>query len=371
MRINNTDRVSFYEKQMALLLGSEMSGRCFLVFILILSSFLGLQGYAADTAVVLMYHRFGEDRYPETSIKIEQFESQLELLKREGFSVVGLSDLLNSLTKGEPLPPNAVVITIDDAYRSIFEVAYPRLREYGFPFTVFVSTDAVDSRFPAYLSWDQMTEMARGGATYANHGASHISMITRLDGESDEDRINRVVEDVKKGRARLSNELRPIPNAFAYPYGEFDGKIAEELQKMGYVCFGQHSGAVGPDSDQRAIPRFAVAEAYADIDEFRIKVRSLPMPVAALTPREPVVTENPPEIEVTLGEGNIRTGELTCFVGGQGRVPIRWIEEDKRFSVVPKQALGPGRHRVNCTVPRNDGRYYWFSHPWFVESSGE
>jgi len=349
---------------------TSMGRQYLLVFILILSGFSGVPALADDSAVVLMYHRFGEDRYPETNIKLEQLEAQLELLKKESCSVVPLSKLLAALTNGESLPPSAVVITIDDAYRSIYEIAYPKLRQYGFPFTVFVATDPVDNGLPAYMNWEQMREMASSGASFANHGASHLSMITRLEGESDDARITRVLADVAKGRQRLSEELEPVPNVFAYPYGEYDSTIAAQLQKMGYICFGQQSGAVGPGSDRRVLPRFAIAEAYADIDEFRVKVKSLPMPVEALTPWEPVVSDNRPEIDITLGETDARLGELACFVGGQGRVPVRWIEAGKRFAVGPQRPLGAGRQRVNCTVPRNDGRYLWFSHPWFVRAPG-
>lgn len=337
---------------------------CFVLFILFDAS-----SRASGTAVVLMYHRFGEDRYPETSIQISQFEAQLELLKNEGFCLVPLSSLVSALTEEEPLPPKAVVITIDDAYRSIYEVAYPRLRAYGFPFTVFVATEPVDKGFSAYMTWEQMREMEGGGATFANHGTGHLSMIDRLKGESEEDRITRVVEDVTNGQKRLSEELRPIAGVFAYPYGEFDGRIAERLRKMGYICFGQHSGALNSGSDRRALPRFPISEAYSDIDEFRIKISSLPLPVDVLNPWEPVVNQTFPEIRVTLGESEACFSRLSCFVGGQGRVPIRWIEAGKKFSVVPQDRLTPGRHQVNCTVQRNDGRYFWFSHPWFVKSS--
>lgn len=341
-----------------------------MVFILIVSGFFNFPAWADDSAVVLMYHRFGEDRYPETNIRTEQFEAQLEVLNKEGYSVVPLSKLIASLTSGESLPPNAVVITIDDAYRSIYEIAYQRLRQYGFPFTVFVATDPVDKGLPAYMTWEQMREMASGGSTFANHGASHVSMITKLKGESDDGRLTRVLADVEKGRKRFAEQLEPLPNVFSYPYGEYDSKIAEQLRKAGYICFGQHSGPVGPRSDRRALPRFAIAEAYADIDEFRTKINSLPMPVEALTPWEPVVRNTRPEIEITLGRTEARLAELACFVGGQGRVPVRWIEAGKRFRVGPQHPLGTGRQRVNCTAPRNDGRYLWFSHPWFVSAPG-
>ena len=338
-------------------------------FILTLTGFAGIPALADDSAVVLMYHRFGENRYPATNIKVEQFEAQLALLENEDFSVVPLADLLAALTDGKSLPPKTVVITIDDAYRSVYEVAYPLLQRYGFPFTVFVATEPVDTGLPDYMSWDQMREMARNGASFANHGASHNSAIERLEGESDKDRIKRVLADVGQGRTRLAEELEPVPNVFAYPYGEYDGTIAELLQTAGYICFGQQSGAVGSGSDLRALLRFPVAEAYADIGEFRVKVNSLPMPVEALIPWEPVTSDTRPEITITLGETDAHLGKLACFVGGQGRVPVRWIAEGKRFAVRPERPLAAGRQRLNCTAPRNDGRYLWFSHPWFVVAS--
>jgi peptidoglycan/xylan/chitin deacetylase (PgdA/CDA1 family) len=264
------------------------------------------------------------------------------------------------------LPPKAVVITIDDAYRSIYEVAYPIFQQYGFPFTVFVATDPVDYALPAYMNWGQMREMAGKGVTFANHGASHCSAITKLKNESDFDRITRVIADFRKGRNRLGQELTPLPNVFAYPYGEYDSKVSGLLLKEGYISFGQQSGAVGSESDPRALPRFPMAEAFADIDEFRVKVNSLPMPVKKVTPWEPVVNDARPEIELTLSETLERVNELACFISSRGRVKVRWIEKGRRFSVHPPRDLGAGRQRVNCTVPRNDGRYYWFSHPWFV-----
>jgi peptidoglycan/xylan/chitin deacetylase (PgdA/CDA1 family) len=323
---------------------------------------------AADSAVALMYHRFGENEHPETNIRIEQFEQQLELLRTGGFSVIPLADLIQALRAGKPLPPKAVVITIDDAYRSIHDIAFPRLQQYGFPFTVFVATDGVDQGFSAYMSWEQMRAMAKHGVTFANHGAGHVSTIARLEGESDDDRIRRVLADIDKGRQRLTQELQPQPEVFAYPYGEFDSKIANRLLDLGYVSFGQHSGAIGRDSDPRALPRFPVAEAFADMQEFGVKISSLPLPVVDVAPWEPVVSEAHPEIAVTLGDPDAAMDQFACFVGGQGRVPVRWIGENRTFTVRPQRPLGPGRHRVNCTVPGKDGRFYWYSHPWFVQA---
>ena len=335
--------------------------------VFVLLAFPGAPLLAADSAVVLMYHRFGEDRYPSTSIRIDQFEAQLEYLKEQHYAVVPLATVLGTMNAGSEMPERAVAITIDDAYRSVYDVAYPRFRQYGFPFTVFVNTDAVDERQPAYMSWAQMRDMAKHGASYANHGASHISFIEIRDGETDDDRLERVRADVEKGWRRLSEELVPLPGAFAYPYGEYDTSTAALMRQLGYICFGQQSGAVGPHSDPRALPRFPMAEAYGDIAQFRTKVASLPLPVTSVDPWNPVVRTTSPSVTISLAPSDGRLDELACFVGGQGRVGVDWQEKYRRFSVGPESPLGRGRQRVNCTAPRNDGRYLWFSHPWVVQ----
>jgi peptidoglycan/xylan/chitin deacetylase (PgdA/CDA1 family) len=322
---------------------------------------------ASDSAVVLMYHRFGEDRYPSTNIRVEQLDAQLEHLRDGGYAVIPMADLVAALTDGRPLPDRAVVLTVDDAYRSVYEVAFPRLRSFGFPFTVFVATDPVDDRLPDYMTWDQMREMAAAGVTFANHGASHMSLIERRDGENDTDWRARVRADLEKGRRRLSEELDPLETVFAYPYGEYDTVTASIARDMGYLAFGQQSGAVGPSSDRRALPRYPMAEAFADPEEFRTKVASRPMPVSAVEPWDPVVTTPRPSLVVTLDASDAELDRLACFVSDQGRVEVEWLEPGQRFRVVPASDLGTGRQRVNCTAPRPDGRFEWFSHPWIVQ----
>lgn len=326
---------------------------------------------AGNGAVVLMYHRFGEDRYPATNTRVDQFEAQLAHLQEAGYAVVPLGQLLQALDGGAELPERAVAITVDDAYLSVYREAYPRLKARGWPFTVFVASDPVDQGLPAYMSWDQMREMQAHGAAFANHGAAHASLLEGWRAGDPADRLARVRADVEQGARRLAEELAPLPGAFAYPYGEYDTATAKLLRDMGYVSFGQQSGAVWVDSDRRALPRFPMAEAYGDLAQFRTKVASIAMPVRDLQPWDPVTLETRPQITVTLGEADARLGELACFVSGQGRAEVSWLEPGRRFRVGPERVLPAGRQRVNCTAPRNDGRYLWFSHPWFVRTRQE
>ncbi len=327
----------------------------------------GGAAFATDEAVVLMYHRFGEDRYPSTSVRVEQFEAHLEYLEDAGYTVVPLGDVVAAIRGEAELPDRAVAITVDDAYLSVYEVAFPRLKACGYPFTIFVATDTVDAGRETYMTWSQMRAMEEGGATFANHGSSHRSYVEWPGVVSEIDRLARVRTDIEHAERRLAEELQPLPGILAYPYGEYDTSVADLVENLGYVAFGQQSGAVGKTSDVRALPRFPMAEVYANIEDFAVKVATRPLPVAAVQPSDPVTASLRPGIEVTLADTDADLERLACFVGGQGEVAVEWIEPGRRFAVLPKTDLQPGRNRVNCTAPTAaGGAFHWFSHPWIV-----
>jgi len=90
--------------------------------------------WTAANPRVVMYHRFG----PQAPyISTEDLEVHLRYI-RESFNPVSLDDLLRMLVAGERPPPRSVVLTVDDGYRDFLEVAYPVLRQYEVPATVFV-----------------------------------------------------------------------------------------------------------------------------------------------------------------------------------------------------------------------------------------
>src|SRR3546814_11202788 len=94
----------------------------------------------ADSAVIMMYHRFGEGAFPATNIRLDQFEDHLEELKTGGYSVLPVTDIVAAIRDGRELPDRTVGLTMDDGYLSIYTEAWPRLRAAGFPFTVFFAT---------------------------------------------------------------------------------------------------------------------------------------------------------------------------------------------------------------------------------------
>ena len=325
-------------------------------------------------AVVFMYHRFGEADYPATNITLAQFEAQLEYLEAEDFRVWPLARIVRALQAGAHMPDRVVAITVDDAYRSVYEEAFPRLRRRGWPFTVFVSTAAVDQGLPDYMSWEQMREMQRGGAAFANHSHSHDPLWQRRPREGRPAWRRRVTQDIEQARSRLRQELgegvNRDPALFAYPYGEFDAALAGLVRQLGYIGLGQHSGAIGTGSDMSTLPRYPMAEAFADMEAFARKAHSLPLPVSRVSPDDPVVSgQNPPVLELTLQAGAYVAGRLACYASQQGRIEVRRLESEAvRLRVQALRPLPAGRARYNCTAPHAaGGRWYWYSHPWIIQ----
>jgi peptidoglycan/xylan/chitin deacetylase (PgdA/CDA1 family) len=292
-------------------------------------------------AVVFMYHRFGEPRYPSTSVRIDQFEAHLEWLARHDFSVWPLERLVAHLHSGEPIPDRTVAITVDDAYASVYRHAYPRLRKRGWPFTVFVSADPVDQRLPDYLRWDQMREMAQHGARFANHGASHTALWKHLPGEGMEAWRLRVLADMDNGARRLREELGTgVSGAlFAYPYGEYDAALADLVAEQGYTGFGQHSGVIGARADRRALPRFPMAERYASVKDFATKAAALPLNVET-APVDPLAPANPPVLELALVPAALPWERLACYAEGEP-ITVRWTEPERRLQAFAPAPLPP------------------------------
>lgn len=313
-------------------------------------------GQAADSAVVFLYHRFGESAYPTTNVGLDQFDAQLAELKSGGYSVMPVPDIVRALREGKPLPDRTVGLSVDDAYASIATQAWPRLKAAGFPLTIFVATDPIDRGYRDYLSWDQIRALVKDGVTIGAHTASHLHMI-EASGQT-------IAEEIERSNARFKAELGFVPEIFAYPYGEASLAVRDAVKSAGYgAAFGQHSGVIYGGSDFFNLPRFAINEHYGAIAEFRQRARALPLPVHDLLPADPLVTVNPPTIAFTVDEPDLR--DLTCFTSESGGTPVTRLSNN-RVEIRLREPMPPGRFRLNCTLPGGQGRFRWFGTPYYV-----
>ena len=328
----------------------------------------------ADAAVVFMYHRFGEATLPSTNVSLAQFKSHLDYLARQRFTIWPLSRIGEHLEKHIPLPDHVVALSVDDAYESVYTQAYPLIKARHWPMTVFVSTDAVDQHLHGYMTWEQMREMQENGITFANHSRTHGHLIELEPGETAAAWQQRISDEISYAQQRLEKELGPTAKLFAYPYGEYNPALQKLLAGLGFLAFGQQSGAIGSLSKPQLLPRFPMAENYAELEQFRIKADALPFPVQQVEPASPIINGKnlSPTLTVSvIPEQLPRLKELACYLNGERMTLLSW-QDPFRFTVTPSRPLTARRSRYNCTVPSSlKGRYHWFSHLWINPAVAE
>jgi peptidoglycan/xylan/chitin deacetylase (PgdA/CDA1 family) len=315
---------------------------------------------AADSAVILIYHRFGESAFPSTNIRLAQFEAHIAELSSGPYTVMSVPDIVAAIREGRELPDRTVGITIDDGYRSIYTEAWPRLRRAGFPFTVFVSTDPVDRGFSDFMNWEQVRELHEAGVTIGGHTATHLHMAANS--------VERNRSDLALSNARYVGELGAAPELFAYPFGEASTRVQRIVQDSGYTnAFGQHSSPFDASADRYYMPRFALNESFGDMDRFRLITNALPIPHSDMTPANPTLTQNPPIFGFTRAADSPQIKGLACYAADQGQVRVEEI--GPRVEVRLDSPFPTGRARLNCTGLGHDGRWHWLGMLYYVPRS--
>ncbi|MCR6629567.1 MAG: polysaccharide deacetylase family protein [Magnetospirillum sp.] len=264
------------------------------VALAVLAGWAGTSARAADSAVVFTYNRFGDSRFPAANTRLDQLDDQIAELKAGGYWVLPLSQVVEALQRGKPLPDKAVALSIDDTWASVWQEAWPRFKAAGLPVTLFLITDEIDRGGPDRLNWDNVREMAASGlVTIATQGAGHPHLPALP--------AALAAEDLARARARIQAELGQVPDLFAWPYGEMSREAAEIVRQAGFkAAFGQHSGPIWSRSDWFFLPRFPLNETYGEAERFRLAARSLPLPAVDVTPDDPRLGANPPAFGFTL-----------------------------------------------------------------------
>ncbi|WP_240485118.1 polysaccharide deacetylase family protein [Aestuariibacter salexigens] len=322
-----------------------------------------------DNATILLYHHVGSETPPSTTVSVETFKTHLEYLDKHT-TVLPLQTIIEALQAGEALPDNAVAITFDDGYRNIYENAFPLLKRYDMPFTVFVNPPMIDT-FSYQMTWEQMREMQKHGAQFANHTNEHLHLLDRQKDESHTAWLNRIRQDIVSAEQLLQDKLGYSLKYLAYPFGEYNRAIQQLVSELGFIGFAQQSGAVASYSDFTALPRFPAAGIYANLNTLKNKIHSLAMPVSQLPFDDPQrqSTESPGSFSYLLSQTeDVRIKQTGCYFSGD-RLDV--TVNDNKVTVQFDSPLPVGRSRVNCTAPSvsQAGRFYWFSQPFFVPRS--
>jgi peptidoglycan/xylan/chitin deacetylase (PgdA/CDA1 family) len=188
---------------------------------------------------ILMYHGFADGDEPGSRyiLPARRFEAQLRMLRRLRFRVISFGEHVARLREGA-LSRRTAVITIDDGYLDNLEIAYPILRHFDVPATLFM----VSGRIGGVNDWDtkgelagrrllggdELRKIAAGGIEIGAHTRSHPNLPV-LDAVQ-------VGAEIAGSKADLEAELESRVDLFAYPYGRHDEQAVSAVRRAGFYA---------------------------------------------------------------------------------------------------------------------------------------
>ena len=316
-----------------------------IIIILLITSVLFVSKLFANenSVAVFVYHRFGENNYPSTNIKISQFKKHLEELTKNNYNVVSTEEIVDALINNKDLPEKTVALTIDDAFFSIYKRAWPLLKEKKLPFTIFVSTGPLKSNSKNYMNWEQIKEMVNHGVTIGHHTKNHLHLVT--------EEKEKIISEIEEANNDFLKNLGYVPDIFAYPYGEYSSEIKQITKNYFKAAFGQQSGGIYNGIDIFELPRYSLNEQYGDLKRFRFAANSYGLKIKNILPENKVITDaNPPLLGFTLLDD--LKGSLKCYPSHNIKADLIKLG-NKRIEVRFNKAFPKGRTRVNCTINDN------------------
>ena len=240
--------------------------RFLLGFLVLLALVLGGQSLLlADEpqgVPVLCYHRFGPKFADSMTTTTPTFAAQLQWLQDNGYTVIPLRTLVNYLLgQGPPPPPKSVVITADDAHKTVYSDMLPLIKKYNIPITVFVYPSAV-SRASYVMTWEQLKECQDTGLVdIQSHTFWHPNFKKEKKKLKPEEYQKLVHDQLTKSKASLERRFGTTVDILAWPFGIYDEELEQAAAKAGYVAaFSIERRLASPSEHIMAQPRYIITE---------------------------------------------------------------------------------------------------------------
>lgn len=222
---------------------------------------------AEPTAVpILVYHRFAATALDSMTLSLARFEAQLGLIERLGGRVIAMDELL-AWRRGEQarLPERALVLSADDGHRSQYEQMAPRLRERGWPVTLFVYPSAISNASYA-MRWEQLQALAAGpGCSVQSHSYWHPDFLRERRRQAPGEFRRFVDDQLRRAKRVLEQRLQHEVSQLAWPFGLSDPELWAQATACGYRAgFVLGNRSVRPADPQLALPRHLMVESVGE-----------------------------------------------------------------------------------------------------------
>jgi len=326
--------------------------------------------------IIFCYHRLVDKiRYPGTEITPAAFEAQMKELKDRGITVISLQDLLAWKRGEKNIPPRSAVVTFDDGWKSQYEVAWPIMKKYGYPFTMFIYTEGVRGGSLGggeAITWEQLADMRDNGVDIEGHSATHqdlreghtITLIsggkrsrTKVTGPQYEEWMQ---NEVVGSKQLLEQRLGIKVNCFAVPFGNYNEHVKEIARNSGYeAMFTVYGQPITFTSPMDSIGRYAIEANKPKVFEDAVKmiatssgggtaVAEVGAKDLSTQPADGETVRNAlPLIKANLSAvGAIDPGSVQMRVSGLGVVPASYDPKSGTVSYQVTQKL----HEKSCSV---------------------
>ena len=303
--------------------------------------------------ISLMYHRFEENKYPSTNIRIDDFEKHIKILQENNIRFINPKNFENEIKNNKK--QRKILLTIDDGFSSFYQNAWPLLKKEKIPFILFVSTREVGAF--NYMTWDQIREISKEDfVEIGNHSHTHEYLV-------DESK-DLILDDIKKSISIFKDQLGKNSEFFSYPFGEYSLEFKKLIKSLGFkYAFGQHSGVIDETKDFYELPRFPINEKYGEIKRFNSLTKTLPFKYKEIIPSEKYLlkNKNPPKVKIQFYEGIKNLKSLGCYSneGDRWRQSNIKFENDLTLLInISEKFLGE-RGRINCSLRDPSGFWRW------------
>ncbi len=314
--------------------------------------------FSNDEGVLsIMYHRFDEFKYPSTNISMDVFKEHVDLILDANLTFYHPKDFVNNFDV--PKKEKKILLTVDDAFQSFYENAWPYLKKNQIPFVLFVSTEPVGNN--GYMNWDQIKEIESSEfGVIGHHSHSHDYLIDKTE--------EVFLNDIKKSNLIFKEKLGYIPTLFSYPFGEYSGFMRDYISQNFKIAFGQHSGIIDVNKNRFELPRFPINEKYGEIKRFKSIIKYYPLEYEILEPEEKKLSKenNPPKFKVKFFDNQKNIENINCY-SNEGN---KWMKSNikivgKELIIEFREPFLPRRGRINCSVNDN-GKWRWFGTQFII-----
>ena len=324
---------------------------------------------AAETAIddfgiiTIMYHRFEENKYPSTNIRMVDFKKHLEMIQKEDIKFINPQNFEDELNNSKT--QRKVLLTIDDGYQSFYNNAWPLLKKSKIPFILFVSTREVGKK--GYMSWDDIREIEKYDfVEIGNHSHTHEYLIDYTDAE--------IENDLKTSINIFKENLGKNSIFFSYPFGEYSSSLKNIVIKLGFkYAFGQHSGVVDYTKNFFEMPRFPINEKYGEIERFKTILKTLPFPFKLIKPEDKYIGDknNPPKVNIQFYDNIKNLKNINCFSNEEDKWRNSKInfKSSNDLDIILDGKFTTERGRINCSLREDSGFYRWLGIQFVIKEN--